>query len=98
MTRVKQFDDLIEESPDFIVVRNHISKSVTGDGKKIALMGSVWRLLRYACKLSQGMPYEPTPHVPFPSQGPPESAQIGPAQKETTNVGEEGSSITGEST
>lgn len=101
MARVKQFDDLIEEDPDFIVLRNHIAKSVTGDGKKIALMGSVWRLLRLACKLSQGMPYEPTPHVPTPSMGPPglqNTAQIGPAPRETENYGQESASVTGEST
>lgn len=94
MARVKQFDDLIEENPDFIVLRNHIAKSVTGEGKKIALMGSVWRLLRIACKLSQGMPFEPTPHVQAPSQGPPRTAQIGPAREATH--GQESTSVTGE--
>lgn len=97
MPRVKQFDDLIEENPDFIVIRNHIAKSVTGDGKKIALMGSVWRLLRHACKLSQGMPYDPTPFVPAPSMGPPKTAQIGPAPKESANDGEESPSVTSQS-
>ena len=96
MPRVKQFDDLIEENPDFIVLRNHISKSVTGDGKKIALMGSVWRLLRHACKLSQGMPYDPTPFVPAPSMGPPKTAKIGPARGETVTHGQESASVTGE--
>lgn len=76
MPRVKQFDDLIEEHPDFIVLQNHIAKSVTGDGKKIALMGSVWRLLREACKLSQGMPFENK----VVAMGPPTSAKIGPSQ------------------
>ncbi len=96
MPRVKQFDDLIEENPDFIVLRNHIAKSVTGDGKKIALMGSVWRLLRHGCQLSQKMPYAPTPFVPAPSMGPPKTAQIGPTPMETANVGEESTSVTGE--
>lgn len=96
MPRVKQFDDLLEEHPDFIVLRNHIAKSVTGDGKKIALMGSLWRVIRFACKLSQGMPYEPTPHVQAPSQGPPKSAQIGPDRE--AMHGQESTSITSEST
>jgi hypothetical protein len=94
--RVKQFDDLIEENPDFIVLRNHIAKSVTGDGKKIELMGSVWRLLRQACKLSQGMPYAKSLHVPTPPQGPPQSAQIGPVPQETVTHGQESASVAGE--
>lgn len=91
MTRVKQFDDLIEEHPDFIVLRNHIAKSVTGDGKKIVLMGSIWRLVRDACKLSQDMPYDKKVVEQAPSMGPPKSAQIGPALRETTNDGESAS-------
>jgi hypothetical protein len=54
---VKQFDDLIEEHPDFMTLRNHIAKTVAGDGKKVMLMGALWRLIRAACQLSQGIPY-----------------------------------------
>jgi hypothetical protein len=54
--RVKQFDDLIEEHPDFMTLRNHIAKTVAGDGKKVMLMGALWRLIRAACQLSQGIP------------------------------------------
>ncbi len=96
MTRVKQFDDLVEENPDFIVLRNHIAKSVTGEGKKIALMGSLWRLIRHACQISQRMPYEPTPHVPAPSAEPVKSAQIGPDRE--AMYGQESASVPGEST
>ncbi len=52
--RIKQFEDKIEESPDFITLRNHVAKTVTGDGKKVMLMNSLWRLLKEAYHLSSG--------------------------------------------
>ncbi len=64
MPRVKQFDDLIEEHPDFMTLRNHIAKTVAGDGKKVMLMAALWRVIRAACQLSQKIPYakkEPEP-------------------------------------
>lgn len=94
--RVKQFDERIEDNPDFIVMRNHISKSVTGDGKKVMLMGSLWRLIHYGVQISAGSPLD-YPPLPEPEPYPPlhpatiepvqksvtiASAQIGPASKE----------------
>lgn len=59
--RVKQFDDIIETNPDFVTIRNHISKTVTGDGKKVMLMGCVWRLIRQAAQLGSKDPLSPEP-------------------------------------
>lgn len=85
MPRVKQFDDLIEEHPDFMTLRNHIAKTVAGDGKKVMLMGALWRLIRGACQLSQGIPYakkmpEPEP-IPAPS-APPSPTEVPSGQEE----------------
>jgi len=82
--RVKQFDERIEDNPDFIVLRNHISKSVTGDGKKVMLMGSLWRLIHYGVQISSGNPLEREP-MPEPEPYPPlHQATTGPEQKSVT--------------
>lgn len=81
MPRVKQFDDLIEEHPDFLTLRNHIAKTVAGDGKKVMLMAALWRLIRSACQLSQKIPFakkesEPEP-LAFPEPIPQPEASDG---------------------
>jgi hypothetical protein len=50
--RPKQFDERIEESPDFMTLRDHIAKTVTGDGKKVMIMGALWRLVRLAAQVA----------------------------------------------
>lgn len=78
MPRVKSFDDLIEEHPDFMTLRNHIAKTVAGDGKKVMLMAALWRVIRSAAQLSQNMPFakkepEPEPVAAPPAPPPPET-------------------------
>jgi hypothetical protein len=84
---VKQFDDLIEEHPDFMTLRNHIAKTVAGDGKKVMLMGALWRLIRAACQLSSRIPYEkkmPEPE-PYPAPASPDTLKT----SQEYNSGEE---------
>ncbi len=68
--RVKQFEDHIESYPDYITLRNHIGKTVAGDGKRIMLMNTLWRLLKAAYNLpSGGKKLEPEPETPDPQPG-----------------------------
>lgn len=85
MPRAKQFDDLIEEHPDFMVLRDHITKTVTGEGNKIGLMGSVWRLARHAALVGRNTPsQEKVEDVTLRGYGhpgqTPTTAKIGPSQ------------------
>jgi hypothetical protein len=80
--RVKQFEDMIEEHPDYITLRDHMSRTVAGEGRRINLMGSLWRLLQTARRSDLPDRVE----EPEPVQ----KAQIGPPQQETTTDGEDG--------